>query len=247
MAAAKTTISRLQHASPSFKDDFGWYYAWSAQYAAGEPLWTSTAASGYVRPGIVRPPFCNYTPFFIKATGWLVYFDWNTAHALWNCVQIVCVVLATVLWTRSFEPPLEFSTTLVATSLVLFSQSFRFVLLRGGLISPFILLALTASWITSRRQRPGAAGFCLAAATLLKLYPGIVGVYFAFRRKWHELGWAIAFFGLGIIATGVKNWSNFTRFSLAFSGHAIENFGREVAVKYRANLLELISLKARII
>jgi Glycosyltransferase family 87 len=236
IAAANTTVSRIGHFL-SQPRTFDWYYAWAAQYASGEPLWTPGVASGYVRPGVVRPPFCNYTPFFIKATVWLAAFQPRGAHLVWEYLLVAFLVAAIALFARAFDPPLGLTATAVAVSLALFSQSFRF-LLRQGQNSTLLLLVLAACWLAVRRRRPAAAGLCLAAATLLKLYPGIVGGYFILRRKWSEAGWAAVFCGLGIIATGINDWIKFARFSPTFSTLAMEDFARPFYAKYAADEFE---------
>ncbi|HKV53166.1 MAG TPA: glycosyltransferase family 87 protein [Candidatus Binataceae bacterium] len=242
IVAATTTVTRIQHFSSRYITfDFNHYYAWAAEYAAGEPLWLEVPASGYVRPGVVRTPFCNYTPFFVESTAWLARFGPQTAHTIWEWLQVACVVLAILMLARSCAPPLELAATLAAIALALSAQSFRLLLFLGQ-CSPLLLVALAGFWLAARRGRPAAGGLCLAVATLLKLYPGILGGYLLIRRRWRQLGWTAGFALLGIVATGPTNWLEFFRFSPVIANLVLENFRREFPLRYGAHLLEFTYL-----
>jgi Glycosyltransferase family 87 len=209
---AKTTFSRIHADSPRYQHhDFDWYYTWGAEYSAGEALWTPAVASGEVRPGLARMPYCNYTPFAVKTMAWLARLPQQTAHIIWLYLQAASLMLAIWLLARSFEPALNLPATLVIISLGLFSQSFRQLLFYSQFAS-LLLLGVAGAWLAMRRRQPAIAGFCLAFVTLLKLYPGILAGYLIMRRRWRELGWMTAFFACGFVATNVKDWIAFARF-----------------------------------
>ncbi len=49
----------------------------------------------------------------------------------------------------------------------------------------------------------------IALAALLKAYPGAVGGYFLFRRRFRAVGWAVLFGILGVLATGLDRWRDY--------------------------------------
>jgi hypothetical protein len=73
---------------------------------------------------------------------------------------------------------------LAAAALVAFSYPLRFHLDRGGLdmLALFLVTLGVVAW--GRRGGAAVAGFCIALAIQLKLYPLIFLPYFALRREW---------------------------------------------------------------
>jgi hypothetical protein len=84
-----------------------------------------------------------------------------------------------------------------------------------------LLALLSASWFCARRERPAAAGLCLALAALLKLYPAAAGGYFLFARRWRALGWTIGFFAAGVLLTNPFHWIELATLELPVSYHIV--------------------------
>ena len=83
---------------------------------------------------------------------------------------MLCLVAAVLLLARGNDPPLGAAPTIIVLSLVLLSRQFAGALVDAQ-VTPMLLVLLSASWFCARRERPAAAGLCLALAALLKLYP----------------------------------------------------------------------------
>ncbi len=63
-----------------------------------------------------------------------------------------------------------------------------------GQINMVVLLLIVGAWYAEKRNaHPAISAFCLAAATMLKVYPGILLTYYVFKKKWRSLLWAISF------------------------------------------------------
>src|SRR5260370_32280424 len=106
---------------------------------------------------------------------------------------------------REMRPRPNSTITVLAIALALLYPPVH-ATLHGAQTAFLLLLTLTASWLLARRSRPAAAGLTLALATVLKAFPGAVGGYFFFRRRFDVLGWAILFAVLSIIGAGVGPW-----------------------------------------
>src|SRR5215472_15175949 len=64
-----------------------------------------------------------------------------------------------------------------------------------------ILMLLAGAMRAMERERDGAAGVLIAVAALLRAYPILLVGYFVTRRKWRAVAFAIAGFGVGLLAT----------------------------------------------
>jgi hypothetical protein len=68
-------------------------------------------------------------------------------------------------------------------------------------------------WVSLERRRDGLAGALLAAATLAKIFPGLLGVLLLVRRQWRAAGFTVAaaaaIGALSVAVLGTKVWSDF--------------------------------------
>ncbi len=205
-AAIVTTIARVRTNRKGYAHgDFMTYYAWGAEYQHGEELWVATTKRGEILPGLRRARFCNYTPAFIELFAPLTRLTQKAAFWIWIALQLLSLAAAMILLARNCDPPLKLATTAVVVAL---SYLFRPVaaLLDYAQWAPLLLFLITISWVCARRDKPWLAGLSLAAAALLKAFPGALVGYFVFRRRWRETGWFAAFLILGIIVTDPRNW-----------------------------------------
>jgi hypothetical protein len=208
--AAAATAQRLEGFDWRYaKPDFRIFYSWGIDRLDGRDIWAEPAV-GIVRPGINRR-FCNFTPFFVEAFTPLARLSQRTGHLVWQGIVLGSLIVALVLLARGIDPPLDVATTAIFVSLVVVSQTTCEVL-KWSQMSPLLLLPMVISWFASHRDRPMVAGFGLAVAVLLKLYPGAVAGYLLLKRRWLDLGWTAAFCAAGILLSGPSNWVNmFTR------------------------------------
>ncbi len=88
-------------------------------------------------------------------------------------------------------------------------------------VTPMLLALLSASWFCARRERPAAAGLCMALAALLKLYPAGAAGYFLFGRRWRALFWTIGFFFAGVLLTNPARWIELATLEMPVSYHIV--------------------------
>jgi hypothetical protein len=169
------------------RQDFRRYYA-DAQLLAhgGDPWQAQLAKSATSVPQIVYPPA------FYFAFSPLCRFRPRTAYWMWEILQLACLLAALIITLHEIG---------AGASGNFVRSVFAFALLFPPLHSaihwaqptPLLLLLLVASWSCARGGRELTAGLLLGAATLLKVFPLLVGGYFLFRNRWRVLSSGILF------------------------------------------------------
>jgi hypothetical protein len=206
IVAALSLAQRIRAVQHRYDDvDFIFFYGWWTDYSTGGDPWMVQTTKTELRPGLERQRYCNHTPFFVEVFSPLARFDQKTAFWIWQAAQMICLVAAVLMLARGNAPPLGTAPTIIVLSLLLLSRQFAGTLVMAE-VTPMLLALLSASWFCARRERPAAAGLCLALAALVKLYPVTAGGYFLFGRRWRALGWAIGCFVVGVVLTNPAHW-----------------------------------------
>jgi hypothetical protein len=172
--------------------DYSAYYNWGKQFRRGEHLWPigpiGSSPHDKIRPGYPAGSR-DQTPAFVEAFGLLTVLGPDGTYWAWQALLLLAVSLAIILLERSLQLAPDNRRTVGLTSLSAMSPLVADALYWSQL-GPIILIAVVASWASSRREREwcaGVAGLCVACATLIKAYPGLLGGYFLCRRRWHVL------------------------------------------------------------
>jgi len=221
IVAALSLAQHLRAVQHRYDDvDFTFFYGWWTDYSTGGDPWVVSTVQRDLRPGLSRPRYCNYTPFFVEVLSPLARLDQNTSFWVWQTAQMLCLAAAVLMLARANAPPLGAAPTIIVLSLVLLSRQFAGAIVHGQ-VTPMLLGLLSASWFCSRRERPAAAGLALALAALLKLYPAGAAGYFLFGRNWRALGWTIAFFAAGVLLTNPFRWIELATLEMPVSYHIV--------------------------
>ena len=163
-------------------DDFSFHWR-----AAGRLLGLGDPYAGQSALDLERQPYMYppLFPFLVQPFALLsqsqaqwIWFGFNTlllGLLVWLCIAVSgsrlarrywgVVVLGALLW-----PPARISLQL-------------------GQVSIMLALLVIGSYVLARRHA-AVAGLCLAAATLIKLFPGLLVLYFVLRRSWRVLWWS---------------------------------------------------------
>jgi hypothetical protein len=106
--------------------------------------------------------------------------------------------------------PVRFRLEHVAFALLIAGFSVPFYrTLTAGQLNAALLLLFSVIWWAYHRRRPILTGSLLAFATLFKISPGILFLYFAWKRDWKIVGWGIAaavvllIISIGLVGTQV--------------------------------------------
>ncbi len=206
--AATGTTHRLVKSSKAYYDrnDFSIYYRWGADHNHGRDVWTDPPGS-QIQPGH-NWYHCNYTPFFVLGFAPLARLDLKEAYNIWQGIQITSLMLALFLCTRAMRPAPSGSLTAIFIALMLLSVPV-FEMIRWGQATGILALAVAITLLGTQNNDSLIAGLGVATATLLKLYPGIMIVFFVLRRRWLVVLWSALFFTFGFLLSGVHNWFDF--------------------------------------
>ncbi len=108
-------------------------------------------------------------------------------------------------------------------------------------------------WVALERRRDGLTGALLAAATLAKIFPGLLGVVLLVQRRWRAVAFtalaAAAICALSVAVIGTKVWRDFLFYHLPLvqSGEALRFLAaspREIDVQ-RGPLRHPVQARAR--
>lgn len=205
-AAIFHVVGKLRGLSDRYaRYDFAAYYGWGKQYQGGIDWWART--------------HCNYTPFFVAAFAPLTRLDAPSAHLGWQILQVVCLVGSMAVLAKRVAG-FSASVSVILACAAILSRSSDQVLFFGQ-FAPLLLVLMVGSWALNREHRDAGAGLLLALAILLKLYPGILLIYYLVSRRWRVAVWTAAFVALGMLATGFQNWYGFVVYGLPHSGEIL--------------------------
>jgi alpha-1,2-mannosyltransferase len=109
--------------------------------------------------------------------------DFRLAWQAWNVLSLAA--LAGSVWLLLRPAGLNYPawTAIPVATLLLASNPLAQQVLEGQL-NLFLLALLTGAWAADRADRPVLAGALIGVATAIKLYPGLIVVYFLARGRW---------------------------------------------------------------
>jgi len=203
--AALIQVYRTAAALPGriHEEDFADYYAAATIMRQGEnPYRTSLGPVGE-RLGLhsknnARDDTIPETPAFLlglKALGAL-----PLTRAYWTWIAINCgALIASLYLLLGPGSGLQALDACLMTALALiYPPLINLFLTAQSQVLVILGLALTVRWVA--RGRDSAAGLMLAALALLRGYPGLMGLYLLFTRKWRALAFMVAG---GLVGTAI--------------------------------------------
>jgi hypothetical protein len=156
---------------PNGAGDYGYYYRGVSRILDGRPLYADLQSSDYVGPPLQVQLM---TPLVAVAR------DERTSARLWFALNIVLLtgtlaLLSRFITRRHHRLILWAVTPLFAPTLMSFWM---------GQITIVLLAATAGAWAAYRTGRPRLAGVLLALAVWTKFYPGLLVLYFLWKREW---------------------------------------------------------------
>src|SRR5262249_11951472 len=112
--------------------------------------------------------------------GWI---DYRTAHLVWNILCVALLIVSIQLMIRQLSIRFHALDLLWLVPLLLLCTPFLLHLYLGQL-NLLLLALIVATWSAERSDRPILAGFFLGTATAIKLFPGLLLLYFVLQRRW---------------------------------------------------------------
>lgn len=156
---------------PNGAGDFGYYYQGIQRILDGRPLYADLQSSDYVGP-----------PLQIQLMAPLVAVarDEGTSARLWFALNVVLLAGTLALLSRFITRRHHRMILWVVTPL--FAPALMSLWL--GQITIVLLAATVGAWAAYRTGRPRLAGVLLALAVWTKFYPGLLVLYFLWKREW---------------------------------------------------------------
>jgi hypothetical protein len=181
--------------------DFKIYYYWSTHIQDGYP---------YLKNGLFYYyPSFYYPPFW----GWLIspltHWEYETARQIWNILNIFWMVLffsMVIEWFKN-RPLFKESWYLWGFMLVALSFSPYLESMRHGQANIVILFLLTAVFWLYSRDKKVIAGMFLGLATMIKIMPIVLIIYWGWKREWKLVLSALAtLLFLGLSSLAILGW-----------------------------------------
>jgi hypothetical protein len=145
--------------------------------------------------GLWKTPPISYLPPFYVAVMPLFRLPFETAFKVWTLLNAALLVGAVVFAARAFGVRTAWGTAAALALAFVWVPTYDNAL--QGQVNVLLLFALAvAAWGVAARRRL-VAGAASTIGLLVKVYPGIVLLYFLFRRRWREVAAA------AVVATAV--------------------------------------------
>ena len=188
-------LVRLQP-HPQQLHDFLQEWTSAKNFLSGRPVYLELKesvpfyfAGAYVRPRVGATEVNAHPPVSVLLVLPFAAFGYHQAYTVWNVVSLVC--LAASLWLIMRPVGLNYSAWfLLPFATFLLSSNSLAQQVNQGQFNLVLLLLLTLAWSAERAGRPGLSGVWIGAAMAIKLFPGLLGLYFLCQRKWSAI-WAL--------------------------------------------------------
>lgn len=191
-------LTRLMTTPDRMLRDFVQEWTSARNWQVGRPVYQDMRESipfhlPQARPGDLH--FNAHPPVAVLVALPFGTFGYSQELRAWNLMSLICVAIA--LWglmgRHGFRLPT--SEQLLVSGLVLSSSVLESQVLHGQL-NGLLFLLLTGAWLANRHNLPVSAGLCIGLATSLKLFPGLLVLFFLARRQWKA---AFAAVGTGLL------------------------------------------------
>lgn len=202
---AVTIDSVAQHAVFS---DFGKFYTSARFFLDGRDIYTPLTRDFFgtlpdtievgrdtLHPNL-NPPFVTLLliPFALL--------DYGAAYRLWAGLSLICGALAMALvgTTVLRRPASRRLASWFWLWILLLAYFPTWASIQLGQVSLLLFLLLAVAWLAGRRDHDRLAGIALGLALSLKLFAGVLVLFFAARRRWAAVAWSLGVFLLGTLA-----------------------------------------------
>ena len=181
---------RLSQCPKGYDCDFVEEWTSSRNFWTGRPVYLPLAESVplYFGPQAhVQVPVNGHPPTSVLVAIPFGLLDFRTAWQAWNVLSLAA--LAGSLWLLMRPKGLGYAAwvAIPVAVLLLASNPLAQQVIEGQL-NLLLLAMLVGAWAAEREDRPIVAGLLIGAATAIKLYPGLLIVYFLARRRWSAVG-----------------------------------------------------------
>ncbi len=184
-----------------YADDFKVLFRGPRAFLQGKELYDLEAIQTNVLSNLYK-----YPPFFVLVMGPLTGIPFSPAIQLWRGINLGLMLLsALILWRSSGRPLRSWSTVGLLVLLALLRPLYD--TLRYGQVDLILLFLLALALWALVRERWSIWGFCLALATVIKLYPAFLLLEALVKRRWRGvLGFAVGGLALTALSVLILGW-----------------------------------------
>ncbi len=180
---------------PNGAGDFSYYFRGASRLADGLPLYDDLTSRSYVGPAL----WVQMLLPIIRMS------DFDGAARIWFAINVGLLLATLVLLNRYIQS--QRIRRFVYLMPIVFMPTFMTLLLGQATI---VLFALTvAGWALYREGKYGWVGLPLALATWVKFYPGLLIIYFLWKRQWtvvmSAVIWGMLLLLVQVIGIGLDN------------------------------------------
>ena len=119
-------------------------------------------------------------------------FGISFAYSVWSALSLACALLACAWISRALRPAGATDAELVWFWLAVLVYYPTHTALMLGQVTFVVMALVSGAWMAARSRRERTAGILLGIALNLKLFCGLLVVYFAWQRRWRAAFWAVA-------------------------------------------------------
>jgi hypothetical protein len=142
----------------------------------------------------------THPPFSVLLTLPFGRLDYPDAVLAWNLCGLPFLVLSLWLVRRQLHLAPMWWAPIAAVPVLLICYPFEQQIEQGQL-NCLLMFLVTASWAADRSDRPVWAGIAAGLAMAVKLFPGLLLIYFLLRRRWVAAAVMLGTFLLANLAT----------------------------------------------
>jgi hypothetical protein len=197
--------------------DFAQEYSSARNLLAGRPTYSPLSDTSLEYVGVPLDKnalqFNAHPPTSVLLAVPLAGLGYQDAFLAWDLATLAALLVSGWLIVRQLGVVLSPWSALPLVTLFLVGNVFRQQFNQGQL-NGVLLLLLTGCWAADRSGRPWLAGALLGAAVAIKIFPALLFVYFAWRRRWGVVlggaASAAALAGLTFAAFGARGFETYS-------------------------------------
>jgi hypothetical protein len=154
-------------------------------------------------------PYNAHPPVSVLEALPFAHLDYPNAHFAWNLTTFPMFLIGVALLVGELGRPFQWWYLIPMLALIVWADPIRTTLLHGQV--NFLLFGLLAvGWVADRRGYQSASGIAVGLATGLKLFPGLLLVYFLFAGRWRAaIAMVLSVVVLNAVAFGLFGSSAF--------------------------------------
>jgi hypothetical protein len=185
---AVTLVANQSHSVGA--GDFSYYYRGAMRILNEQGLYTNlNVAYDYVGPPLVVQMVIPLAAFS----------DFKGAAALWFLVNLIALAASLAMMSSIFSDAAKTRRTYWVFWLLPLGFMPLFYAFWLGQVTPIMLFFTVGAWYAYRKGYPVLTGLLLAIVVWTKFYPGLLILYFVWKREWRVVGSAIIGTGLVIL------------------------------------------------